>query len=191
MTFIGGAGILISRGALDRLVPIIKDCKIKFRDCTAGDVRMALCFREAGILLTRNVQFNAFPPSLFNLRSPCEEPLTFHHLLPFHFEELHYLDHGDVRISNLFHYYAKKNSDAIDKLGDLEIDSDRIGLDYETVDNILSPQQCYDLCREEEQCAAFTYISPHCWLKHGIPGASFREGAYSGAFPEKFICRKN
>lgn len=35
----GGSGILVSRGALKKLVFDVDNCIIKYRDCWAGDVR--------------------------------------------------------------------------------------------------------------------------------------------------------
>lgn len=169
---------------------IIKDCNLKYRECTAGDVRVALCFRDAGIFLTPNIQFNAFPPSVSNLHDPCSKPLTFHHLLPFHFEELNYLDGHEVTTSKLFDYYLTKNSDLFAGAGHIEIDTDRIGGDYKKIGDVLSPRDCYVMCKEEKECVAFTYLSSSCWLKRWIPEAIFRKGSYSGAFPERFICNK-
>lgn len=190
LKILGGSGILISHGALSRLIPLIKDCNHKFRDCTAGDVRTALCFKDAGIYLTPNLEFNAFPPSLYNLGPACSEPLTFHHMLPFHFEEMHDLGDHNVTMSTLFKYYSKKKEE-IKTPGDLEKDSDRLGLDYKLVVEVQSPRQCYEICQTEKECTAFSYINPNCWLKNGIPSGFHSKGSYSGAFVEKYYCRDN
>ena len=187
---IGGAGIIISKAALKKMEPAIEVCNHVYRDCIFGDVRTALCFRDVGINLTHHYGFNAFPPSLHNTDSPCFQPFTFHHMLPFHFKEMHALDGNNVTMEQIFHYYAK-NSEEVHKMGEIEIDSDRKGQDYLTMYNVHSPQQCYNLCRGDKKCSAFTHISPICWLKHGIPGITKLTGSYSGAFPERFICRKN
>jgi hypothetical protein len=111
-------------------------------------------------------------------------------LLPYHFEELHYLDGHEVTMSKLFHYYIEKNNDLGAEASYIEINSDRMGADYKNIGDVLSPRDCYDICIEEKECMAFTYISSRCWLKRGIPEAVFQKGSYSGSFPERFICKK-
>lgn len=61
--------------------------------------------------------------------------------------------------------------------GPLEVDQDRMGLDYASF-NLPSPDPllCQAACGKEERCKAFTYVKPgiqgssaRCWLKHAVP----------------------
>ncbi|KAJ3283078.1 hypothetical protein HDU76_008535, partial [Blyttiomyces sp. JEL0837] len=48
----GGSGILLSRGAVEKLMEGLDECLLRYRDCWAGDVRVGLCLRDVGVLLT-------------------------------------------------------------------------------------------------------------------------------------------
>ena len=50
----GGAGIIVSRAALQSMVPHVDRCAAKFGNCWAGDVMLGLCLREAGVLPVRD-----------------------------------------------------------------------------------------------------------------------------------------
>ncbi|KAJ1563959.1 hypothetical protein HK405_000166 [Cladochytrium tenue] len=57
----GGSGILMSRGAVDKLIPILDECIIKYHTCWGGDIRIALCMRDAGIKLEGGIGFYGEP----------------------------------------------------------------------------------------------------------------------------------
>ncbi|KAJ3057867.1 hypothetical protein HK102_010825, partial [Quaeritorhiza haematococci] len=92
----GGSGIVLSRGSLTRMVaPFtsstggdyqdhISTCIKKYNDCWAGDIRVSLCLRDLGILLTTFTSFNGGSPNNNYAfpRDPCDRPVTFHHLPP-------------------------------------------------------------------------------------------------------------
>ncbi|KAJ3128578.1 hypothetical protein HK098_004004 [Nowakowskiella sp. JEL0407] len=80
----GGSGILLSRGAIQKLVEPthLRTCMARYRRCFAGDVRTALCMRDAGVLITRTAGFHGYAPNAETVwTNPCENPITFHHLL--------------------------------------------------------------------------------------------------------------
>ncbi|RKO86961.1 hypothetical protein BDK51DRAFT_26581, partial [Blyttiomyces helicus] len=59
----GGSGILLSRATMLRLLAILPSCIHKYRSCWAGDVRTALCLRDAGVLVRGRSGFNGEPPN--------------------------------------------------------------------------------------------------------------------------------
>ncbi|KAJ3372263.1 hypothetical protein GGF31_002121 [Allomyces arbusculus] len=86
----GGGGIVMSRAALTQMLGVADSCIVKYRDCFAGDIRLAQCMRDAGI------QFHAtVAPDLFHNVAPhvanfggyeqgtaCRRVVSFHHLTP-------------------------------------------------------------------------------------------------------------
>ncbi|KAJ3134386.1 hypothetical protein HK100_003595 [Physocladia obscura] len=81
----GGSGILISRPAIERMLKIVDSCVKKYQGCWAGDVRLGLCMRDAGIPLTHLPDgFHGNPPdSRFNFdQDACVTPKVLHKLLP-------------------------------------------------------------------------------------------------------------
>ena len=85
----GGGGIILSRGAVQALLPNINQCIPKYFGCWAGDVQLALCLRDAGIRHTDIVngfKFQQENPGLkkwtfpTNTGAACERPLSMHHL---------------------------------------------------------------------------------------------------------------
>jgi hypothetical protein len=88
----GGSGIVMSRAAVEIMLlnppgkQSLDECIWRYRDCWAGDIRLALCFRDMGVLIT-----NPFGPEGLNAgtphwsswkygKDPCHRPFTFHHL---------------------------------------------------------------------------------------------------------------
>ncbi|TPX49122.1 hypothetical protein CcCBS67573_g10173, partial [Chytriomyces confervae] len=77
----GGAGIIMSRGALAAMLKVVDECIVKYNGCWAGDIRVALCLRDADIRLQHLVGLNGWPPQgnfIFS-PNPCEVPFTYHH----------------------------------------------------------------------------------------------------------------
>jgi hypothetical protein len=48
----GGAGMLISRGGMKKLLGVVAKCMEDLWECWAGDVRTAICLKSAGVELT-------------------------------------------------------------------------------------------------------------------------------------------
>jgi predicted phosphoadenosine phosphosulfate sulfurtransferase len=68
-----------------------------------------------------------------------------------------------------------------------EPNTNRMGLDFRNFDIPSNSQLCYNACRDDQQCRAFTFVkSPgngapaHCWLKSGIPEAKYDQCCVSG-----------
>jgi len=84
----GGAGIILSRGAMLAFIEKYDYCVKSFDDCYAGDVRLALCLNTVGIRINRlnhtNISWRGHSDQAPNLEyswlEPCDLPLTFHHL---------------------------------------------------------------------------------------------------------------
>ncbi|KAJ3072669.1 hypothetical protein HK102_006185, partial [Quaeritorhiza haematococci] len=70
----GGSGIVMSRGAMLRFLTKVDKCINKYQTCWAGDIRVGLCLRDAGVLIQTHHAFNGDPPNAkFGwIRDPCE-----------------------------------------------------------------------------------------------------------------------
>ncbi|KAJ3076328.1 hypothetical protein HDU98_004312 [Podochytrium sp. JEL0797] len=81
----GGSGIILSQGAMRKMLPILDSCIVKYDSCWAGDVRVALCLRDAGVMMDqRMVGFHGSPPDYnfqFSMDS-AELPSVFHKMSP-------------------------------------------------------------------------------------------------------------
>ncbi|KAI9188352.1 hypothetical protein H9P43_002743 [Blastocladiella emersonii ATCC 22665] len=82
-----GAGIVLSRGAVEAMLPVADACIVKYQGCWLGDVRLALCLRDAGVALTIDSPatplFHAKAPhwTAFHYpANPCSRPVSFHAL---------------------------------------------------------------------------------------------------------------
>ncbi|ORZ33920.1 hypothetical protein BCR44DRAFT_118307 [Catenaria anguillulae PL171] len=83
----GGSGIVLSRGAAREMLKIVDECIVRYHDCFAGDVRLGLCLRDAGILANYKYPgrrwFNPVTPHWTThpyYDDPCKRVVTFHHL---------------------------------------------------------------------------------------------------------------
>jgi Fringe-like len=54
----GGSGIIISRGAMLKMIPLVDGCIEKYDSCWAGDIRTSLCLRDAGIFVENGGYFS-------------------------------------------------------------------------------------------------------------------------------------
>ncbi|KAJ1568425.1 hypothetical protein HK405_002103 [Cladochytrium tenue] len=95
----GGSGILMSRAAVEQMLPRLDECVVRYNDCWGGDVRLALCMRDAGILLEFASGHHGEPPirDYAYPQDPCEQPLVFHHLVPWQMQTLHELERQHAR----------------------------------------------------------------------------------------------
>ena len=77
----------------------------------------------------------------------------------------------------------------IDQQVAFEVDTDRRGSDYERIDMpVANPDACFDRCRNDGRCAAWTYVRPGvqgpnavCYLKNPAPAPSQNTCCVSGA----------
>jgi predicted phosphoadenosine phosphosulfate sulfurtransferase len=68
-----------------------------------------------------------------------------------------------------------------------EPNTNRLGADFRDFDLPSNSLLCYNACRDDQRCRAFTFVkspangSPaHCWLKSGIPVAKYDQCCVSG-----------
>eukprot|EP00834_Sanchytrium_tribonematis_P006606 NODE_502_length_6703_cov_1.353574.p2 type:complete len:421 gc:universal NODE_502_length_6703_cov_1.353574:1326-64(-) len=213
----GGSGIVINRVALDKLVPLEESCTNKYGKCWAGDIRVALCLRDAGILLDRMASRNDFhgsPVQKVKFSSPCDKPFTFHHLFPFQIQLLHELESeiqkndgygAEVNMGQIFNWVVKKdpmlrqsdeletfktikNSEGIERQFLIRKNLDLTGSDYENFVSTLD--ECILKCFEDQSCFSWTFTKSNnnCWKKNGIPTSKKVDTSVSGWFEEKFKC---
>jgi hypothetical protein len=185
----GGSGIVVSRGALKRIVPDLNQCILKYKDCWAGDVRTALCLRDQGVLAADPGGFNANPPHHgYWFNDACRKPITFHHLLVSQMQKLWTLEQSTklkfpgtaVEMSDIYRDWHPDNG--------LEQNTDRSGADVKSIDS-LSANECLNTCREIPDCMAFTFADGKCWLKNEIPPKTEQKGHTSGVVTSHFVCR--
>ncbi|KAJ3208579.1 hypothetical protein HDU67_006671 [Dinochytrium kinnereticum] len=165
----GGSGIVMSRGAVKKMMGGIEGCIKKYKDCWAGDVRLALCFRDNGILLTGGQGFDKEPPN--------DDIQRLHEV-----ETMAIAAHpkSGVTYSDVLQNFLA-NREAIQK------DTDRYGSDY---DNRPSEdaRACMLMCKSEHKCKSWTYDGSKCWLKDKIASVKEDKGKWSGILPEKYAC---
>jgi len=199
----GGSGIVLSRGAMKSLMSIVDSCIDRYRTCWAGDVRTALCLRDAGIKVGwhKTLSFNGEPPHAKSWwpADACSTPATFHHLLINQVQTLYNIElnnsMGLVTFGDLYqHFLSADERDALASL--VEKDSNRGGLDYKHVPS-KDYQHCSSLCKQEKACRAWSWEPPgpkdrqgECWLKQGVPIKSDKVGTYSGVHMKDYTCKR-
>ncbi|KAI8622400.1 hypothetical protein BC830DRAFT_1089778 [Chytriomyces sp. MP71] len=141
----GGTGIVLSRGAMERVMEIIDDCTVRYRECWAGDIRVGLCLRDAGIPITPFPGFHGLPPTKDFVfpTDPCEVPHTFHHALPLQMQMLYETDlAARPGPSSMADFYAR-----FQPRSGVYPDTDRPGADFAT-GKLGNAQDCEDKCLE-------------------------------------------
>ncbi|KAK9762062.1 hypothetical protein K7432_012545 [Basidiobolus ranarum] len=186
----GGSGIVVSSGAMKKMLKIVESCIDRYRDCWAGDIRLALCLRDAGVLITPQVDFNGAPPNMkfpFLEQNPCTRPITFHHLLPQQIQLLYETEkkmNGFVTYSDVMDRYKHLNHNAANKLV-------RLGGDYEEV-NTTHMDECRSRCERDSRCISWSFANGLCNLKDTHPGNTDVEDveAFSNVYPMRYTCTK-
>ncbi|KAJ3411057.1 hypothetical protein HDV05_002848 [Chytridiales sp. JEL 0842] len=197
----GGSGIVMSRAAVEAVLPLMDRCIVKYKDCWAGDVRLALCFRDAGIsVYTQNhMHFTSEPPNAYYNYSypPCTLPSTFHHLTPTDIQILYNAHTSSLKSHPLFPYttlsdifpYFLPNTSPMKNV-------DRPGGDAERL-RVLDEWECRDACLSEGRawCLSWAFVRDpdglggYCWLKKRVPPGRTREGVWSGVVGERYQCQ--
>ncbi|KAI8844795.1 hypothetical protein BC829DRAFT_400046 [Chytridium lagenaria] len=173
----GGSGIVLSRGAIKKMVAGVEGCIRKYKDCWAGDVRLALCMRDQGVLLSGGQGFEKEPPNddVWFPGDGCSRPNVFHHLLPHQVQRLHEIEtlaiaahpSKGVTMSDVLHHFISNRPT-------IQEDTDRPGNDY---NNKVVP--------EAKDCESAVV----CWLKDKIVQIKTGvKGRWSGIIPEKYVC---
>lgn len=182
----GGSGIVVSRGALLKMLPIVDTCIEKYKSCWAGDIRLGLCLRDVGVPVKNAGFFSSDPPnSKFNFTYPCSTPRTFHHLLPDQMQKLYELEqvakrqHQRVLLVDVFRAFLDDTA---------MVNYDRPGGDFKNA-KTASAEECKALCKSLKKCVAYTFETGGCQLKSSAPPIKKRNtGAVTGLVPEHFVC---
>lgn len=178
----GGSGIVVSRGALKKMLSSVDTCIIKYKDCWAGDIRTALCLRDHGILVKDPGGFNGNPPhEEYWFNRPCQKPITFHHLLVSQIQKLYNLDvrKKSVTMADVYDDWHPQQP--------IEKDMDRPGGDLSHESN-MTAEQCHQACLKNSKCVSFSHSGSECWLKREIPPAKKKQGFTSGVVNSHFTC---
>jgi hypothetical protein len=192
----GGSGILISRAALLRLENLWDFCITRYHgltfsiynlDCWAGDVRMGLCLRNAGVLLTNSKAFHTTPPNdLAVFSQPCSKPITFHHLLPSQIKKLNFLERN-LKLTNSRVTMADLLRDWLNPSP--KINSNRVGDEY-AIHSSEILDECKERCERDPSCLTYSFIkaSKTCSLKYKVNALQEEPGTISGIIPNNFLC---
>jgi hypothetical protein len=199
----GGSGIVISRGSMRKMMSIVDNCIDKYKTCWAGDVRTALCLRDAGVLVGwhKTLSFNGEPPRAKSWwpADACSTPGTFHHLVLPQIQSLYNIEYnnsmGLVTFGDLYqHFLSESERDELSQLVDK--DTNRAGLDYKHVPS-KDHLYCSALCEKEKDCRSWSWEPPgpkdkqgECWLKEGVPGKVAKPGTFSGVHMKDYVCRR-
>ncbi|KAJ3131447.1 hypothetical protein HK100_006351 [Physocladia obscura] len=159
----GGSGIVLSRAALRLVYGGINACILKYETCWAGDVRTALCMRDAGVLLTYTTGFFATGPheELPFLDNPCLKPFTFHHINSTQMRTLYDLSNSPNGMTLDLIYRTFFNTATT-----IDVGFDRKGGEYKTVKTALNVESCQAACIEDPVCVTWVLKSDQrCLLK--------------------------
>jgi len=169
------------------MLKIVDSCISKYLDCWAGDIRTALCFRDAGILITGLPGFNGDAPNEeFSFgRDPCFPPISFHHLS---LQQLQSLGQMEVEKSSK-ELITMADIVKISRQPALQQEGDRPGDDLNTL-TTSDVESCRRKCMEHNQCVTYVFGESKCYLKNGVPGIRKKEGYTSGFLSSRFVCKK-
>lgn len=175
-----------------KMLPNLKTCIKKYKPCWAGDIRIALCLRDYGILIQESLPwtFNRDPPhNKFDYPvDPCSKPLTFHHLLIEQIQKLYNLESvipHQINYGELFQDWKDSDEGIIVK-------GNRKGSDYDSMEAD-SAKACMERCKQDVKCMSFVFDgeTSKCWMKTGIPGLSTNvNNLFTGHFGSKYRCNK-
>ncbi|KAJ3216072.1 hypothetical protein HDU67_009952 [Dinochytrium kinnereticum] len=165
----GGSGIVISRGAIKMMMGGIEKCIRKYRDCWAGDVRVALCLRDLGVLITPGKGFEKEPPNddiqrLYEIEttSTASHPKT------------------GVTTADILHSFNPVRPSA-------ETDYDRPGHDFDHKP-CANARMCEGYCFGTARCLAWAFDGATCWMKDGVGKREKVNGVLSGVIVDRYRC---
>ncbi|KAK9701078.1 hypothetical protein K7432_011892 [Basidiobolus ranarum] len=184
----GGSGIVVSKGALEKMLKVIDNCIDRYRDCWGGDIRLALCMRDAGVLLTPESDFNSNPPNVefpFHDRNPCTQPITFHHLLPQQIQLLYETERkmqGNVTYADVVDRFKHLNHNTVNKL-------ERDGDGYTKI-SVTDMKKCRSLCENDTRCISWSFVDSVCHLRDSQTQLTRveNEKSFSNIYPMHYTC---
>ncbi|KAJ3393628.1 hypothetical protein HDU84_001403 [Entophlyctis sp. JEL0112] len=181
----GGSGILLSRAAMRLVYGGMSACILRYETCWAGDVRTALCMRDAGVLVTLNVGFfgTGLHEEVPYTDDPCIRPFTFHHNNSTAIERLFRLSQTQEGLT-----MASAHQEFVDTQTTIDVGYDRKGGHFKSIDG-LDAVQCQGLCQLEPQCASWVLTDAGlCQLKK-TPGFVFAHANFtSGGIAGRYRC---
>ncbi|KAI8826499.1 hypothetical protein BJ741DRAFT_540761 [Chytriomyces cf. hyalinus JEL632] len=190
----GGAGIVISRGAMVAMMENIDDCIVRYKDCWAGDIRVGLCLRDSAIPIHHQVGFHGIPPTKDFIfpTNPCEVPFVFHHVLPLQMQMLHSIE---LRIRSSTPQRQSTMGDVFQTFlpyAGTHENTDRPGGDF-LKGSMQTAKECETLCIETEKCVAWVHDATDqkgvCWMKgYPPPIVEGTKGRTSGVITSRYVC---
>ena len=80
---LGGCGMILSKGALNKFTKVVENCIVVSQDCYLDDVRLFFCLRDINIHLNTSIKYPAmnFAPNKnidWGQIDPCQRPVAFH-----------------------------------------------------------------------------------------------------------------
>lgn len=80
---LGGCGMILSKGTLNKFTKVVRDCTIISQDCFLDDVRLFYCLRDIDVHLNTSFHYPAmnFAPNKnidWGQIDPCQRPVAFH-----------------------------------------------------------------------------------------------------------------
>jgi hypothetical protein len=175
-----GAGIILSNGAIQRILPVLQDCIQNYKDCFAGDVRVSLCMRDAGIYLTGNLMMHARAPYYTSFGTDaCGTAITFHHITGPQLQTFDLLKKsGNLRNDFIVQTFVH---------GELRNNTNLSGWDFDK-QPVADYEQCDIMCKQDWKCVAWTYQEGICYLKNGLGRTKTLPNTYSKVYPMRYRC---
>ncbi|KAI9328639.1 hypothetical protein BDR26DRAFT_923355 [Obelidium mucronatum] len=188
----GGTGIYVSKGAMQQFLKVADKCIMKYANCWAGDVRMSLCFRDAGIKLGQKGNLDALhndpPVRDFSYdMNPCSEPSAFHHLTPTEIQTFHNMSlEGPVTMAQVYHKFK-----GVNVADTFQTEIDITGHFYHHSQK-QTYVECQKQCVNDPKCAAWVAEdNKKCWLKQAPGGTKARKGWIGGQIGQRYQCIKS
>ncbi|KAI9141771.1 hypothetical protein BKA69DRAFT_1028188 [Paraphysoderma sedebokerense] len=196
----GGSVIVISAGAMTEMIKNVDNCIIRYKDCWAGDIRVALCLRDSGILLNKST-YNGHPPNYRDHHygnAPCRQPISFHHLRPEAMQKLWNIErqvqtsvegfhstfyYTPVHLEDIWHTFVDKNDD----VPDFDLNFARNGRIVRTI-KAENWQMCREMCKEEAYCQSWSWTDSKCHLLSDVGRSEKKHDHVSGIVKGRFKC---
>ncbi|ORY47266.1 hypothetical protein BCR33DRAFT_715018 [Rhizoclosmatium globosum] len=185
----GGPGIIISNGAMKKIQTVVDTCIPKYKDCWAGDIRVAICMKDANIYASGGkMQFNEGPDVVFYDQDPCESPNTFHKMSLNQIRKLDKLmrdSNFKPTMADVFREFRGYNHSSVIPKMDYEIGGDPFK--KRTTEDEFG---CMVACIEDAECASFSFWveKKQCSLKRRPGRQEEKKGYASGYIGERYKC---
>jgi hypothetical protein len=189
---------VLSRGALRLLMqdPQTMDtCITQYQGCWGGDIRMSLCLRDVGVMLTPIVGFSTSPPTQGYAwpEDPCARPYSFHHLFPSQILQLWGIESkvarevgSGTRGLTTGDVYASWRPSLGRDIPQPDMDRPG-GVDYQAKE-AATPEHCMKMCKRDRLCRSYSHGKGMCWMKRAIASPKPMPGFSSGVIKHHYVC---